>query len=99
MPATKNEIKGLTSEFRLWPNYRSTYRSTRGFPAIPVIPTEITTEFDTDGDATPDRTVHVNADGRWERVERDDDDDGTIDRINHYTFDNDGTIDRTVAST
>ena len=33
----------------------------------------------------------MNADGRWERVERDLDDDGNIDRIDHYTFAVDGT--------
>ena len=32
----------------------------------------------------------MNADGRWERVELDADDDGNIDRIDHYTFDDDG---------
>ena len=47
-------------------------------------------DFDLDDDGTIDRTAHLNADGRWERVERDVDDDGTIDRINHYTFDDDG---------
>ena len=48
-------------------------------------------DFDLDDDGTLDRTAHLNADGRWERVERDLDDDGNIDRIDHYTFDDDGT--------
>ena len=48
------------------------------------------TDFDLDDDGTIDRTAHLNADGRWERVERDADDDGIIDRINHYAFDDDG---------
>ena len=47
-------------------------------------------DFDLDDDGTIDRTAHLNADGRWERVERDADDDGIIDRITHYTFDDDG---------
>ena len=48
-------------------------------------------EFDDDGDGNIDRRVHLNADGRWARVERDLDDDGTIDRITHYAFDDGGT--------
>ena len=48
-------------------------------------------EFDDDGDGNIDRRVHLNADGRWTRVERDLDDDGTIDRITHYAFDDGGT--------
>ncbi len=48
-------------------------------------------DFDLDDDGNIDRTAHLNADGRWERVERDDDDDGTIDRITHYAFDDGGT--------
>ena len=48
-------------------------------------------EFDDDGDGNIDRRVHLNADGRWARVERDWDDDGTIDRITHYAFDDGGT--------
>ena len=68
-------------------------------------------EFDDDGDGIIDRRVHLNADGRWARVEQDLDDDGTIDRITHYAFDDggrrrvtrreidlddDGTINRTI---
>ena len=48
-------------------------------------------EFDDDGDGNIDRRVHLNADGRWARVEQDLDDDGTIDRITHYAFDDGGT--------
>ena len=48
-------------------------------------------EFDDDGDGNIDRRVHLNADGRWARVERDLDDDGNIDRITHYAFDDGGT--------
>ena len=48
-------------------------------------------EFDDDGDGIIDRRVHLNADGRWARVEQDLDDDGTIDRITHYAFDDGGT--------
>ena len=48
-------------------------------------------EFDDDGDGNIDRRVHLNADGRWARVERDLDDDGTIDRITHFAFDDGGT--------
>ena len=48
-------------------------------------------DVDLDDDGNIDRTAHLNADGRWERVERDADDDGNIDRINHYAFDDDGT--------
>ena len=48
-------------------------------------------EFDDDGDGIIDRRVYRNADGRWARVERDLDDDGTIDRITHYAFDDGGT--------
>ena len=70
--------------------------------------------FDDDNDGNIDRTVHLNADGRWERVDRDLDDDGTIDRtvhrntdgsrpqtINRIDFDNDGdgTTDRSVLYT
>ena len=47
-------------------------------------------EFDDDGDGIIDRRVHLNADGRWTRVERDLDDDGTINRITHYAFDDGG---------
>ena len=47
-------------------------------------------EFDDDGDGNIDRRVHLNADGRWTRVERDLDDDGTINRITHYAFDDGG---------
>ena len=50
---------------------------------------------DLDDDGIIDRTVHLDANGRWERVERDVDDDGIIDRINHYTFDTDGNRIRT----
>ena len=71
-------------------------------------------DFDLDDDGTIDRTAHLNAEGRWERVEQDADDDGNIDRSNHYTFaadgtrsltrtafdvDDDGTIDRTAFDT
>ena len=48
-------------------------------------------EFDDDGDGIIDRRVYRNADGRWARVERDLDDDGNIDRITHYAFDDGGT--------
>ncbi len=48
-------------------------------------------DSDLDDDGNIDRTVHLNADGRWERVELDADDDGTIDRIDHYSFAADGT--------
>ena len=48
-------------------------------------------DFDLDDDGTIDRIAHVNANGRWERVELDVDDDGNIDRIDHYTFAADGT--------
>ena len=48
-------------------------------------------DFDLDDDGTIDRTAHLNAEGRWERVEQDADDDGNIDRSNHYTFAADGT--------
>ena len=48
-------------------------------------------DFDVDGDGNIDRTAHLNAAGRWERVEQDVDDDGNIDRIDHYTFAADGT--------
>ena len=51
----------------------------------------IRSEFDTDGDGNISRIAHLNADGRWERVEEDVDDDGTIDRIDHYAFAADGT--------
>ena len=44
-----------------------------------------------DGDGNIDRTAHLNAAGRWERVEQDVDDDGNIDRIDHYAFAADGT--------
>ncbi len=47
-------------------------------------------DFDLDDDGTIDRIAHLNADGRWERVERDDDDDGFIDRITYFAFDGDG---------
>ena len=47
-------------------------------------------DVDLDDDGTIDRIAHLNADGRWERVERDDDDDGFIDRITHFAFDGDG---------
>ena len=47
-------------------------------------------DVDLDDDGTIDRTVHLNAEGRWERVERDVDDDGTTDRITHFAFDGDG---------
>ncbi|WP_420011464.1 hypothetical protein [Tateyamaria sp.] len=60
-------------------------------------------DFDLDDDGTIDRTAHLNAEGRWERVDLDADDDGTIDRtafdpdsdgtadrIDHYTYDDDG---------
>ena len=48
-------------------------------------------DSDLDDDGNIDRIAHVNADGRWERVELDADDDGNIDRINHYTFAADGS--------
>ena len=48
-------------------------------------------DSDLDDDGNIDRTVHLNADGRWERVELDADDDGNIDRIDHYSFAADGT--------
>ena len=48
-------------------------------------------DFDLDDDGTIDRTAHLNAAGRWERVEQDVDDDGNIDRIDHYAFAADGT--------
>ena len=48
-------------------------------------------EFDFDDDGIIDRRVHLNADGRWTRVEQDLDDDGNIDRITHYAFDDGGT--------
>ena len=48
-------------------------------------------DSDLDDDDNIDRTVHLNAEGRWERVERDLDDDGTNDRIDHYAFAADGT--------
>ena len=48
-------------------------------------------DFDLDDDGTINRTAHLNAEGRWERVEEDADDDGNIDRSNHYTFAADGT--------
>ena len=47
-------------------------------------------DADLDDDGIIDRIAHLNADGRWERVERDDDDDGFIDRITHFAFDGDG---------
>ena len=47
-------------------------------------------DFDLDDDGTIDRIAHLDADGRWERVERDADDDGFIDRITHFAFDSDG---------
>ena len=47
-------------------------------------------DFDQDDDGTIDWTVHLNADGRWERVELDVDDDGTIDRVETYTYDENG---------
>ena len=47
-------------------------------------------DVDLDDDGTIDRIAHLNAEGRWERVERDDDDDGNIDRITHFAFDGDG---------
>ena len=52
-------------------------------------------EFDDDEDGNIDRRVHLNADGRWTRVERDLDDDGTIDRSEFYTQNADGNRDRT----
>ena len=47
-------------------------------------------DFDLDDDGTINRTAHLNAEGRWERVELDADDDGNIDRSDHYTFAADG---------
>ena len=47
-------------------------------------------DVDLDDDGTIDRIAHLNAEGRWERVERDVDDDGFIDRITHFAFDSDG---------
>ena len=47
-------------------------------------------DSDLDDDGNIDRTVHLNADGRWERVELDADGDGNIDRSDHYTFAADG---------
>ncbi len=47
-------------------------------------------EVDLDDDGTIDRIAHLNAEGRWERVERDLDDDGNIDRIETYTYDENG---------
>ena len=47
-------------------------------------------DFDLDDDGTINRTVHLNAEGRWERVDLDADDDGNIDRSDHYTFAADG---------
>ena len=51
-------------------------------------------DADLDDDDNIDRTIHLNADGRWERVELDDDDDGTIDRTVHRNTDNTNTINR-----
>ena len=48
-------------------------------------------EFDDDDDGNIDRRVYRNADGRWARVEQDLDDDGIINRITHYAFDDGGT--------
>ena len=47
-------------------------------------------DFDLDDDGTINRTAHLNADGRWERVDLDADDDGNIDRSDRYTFAADG---------
>ena len=52
-------------------------------------------DVDLDDDGTIDRTVHLNAEGRWERVERDVDDDGTIDRTVHRNTDGSNTLNRT----
>ena len=46
--------------------------------------------FDLDDDGTINRTAHLNAEGRWERVDLDADDDGNIDRSDRYTFAADG---------
>ena len=43
-------------------------------------------------DGTIDWTVHLNAAGRWEREEWDDDDDGTIDRTVHRNTDGSNTL-------
>ena len=51
-------------------------------------------DADLDDDGNIDRTVHLNAEGRWERVERDLDDDGTTDRIETYTYDENGNLTR-----
>ncbi len=52
-------------------------------------------DADLDDDGNIDRTIHLNAEGRWERVEWDDDDDGTIDRTVHRNTDGSNTLNRT----
>ncbi len=52
-------------------------------------------DVDLDDDGNIDRTIHLNAEGRWERVEWDDDDDGTIDRTVHRNTDGSNTLNRT----
>ena len=49
------------------------------------MPTEMTTEFDDDGDGSPDRINHYtfDDDGTGRVIRRDFDDDGTIDRTVH----------------
>ncbi len=52
-------------------------------------------DFDLDNDGNIDRTVRLNAEGRWERVEWDNNDDGTIDRTVHRNTDGSNTLNRT----